>query len=413
MNAEIIVIGDELLIGQVTDTNSGWIARQMNRVGWEIAKVTAVRDRQEEIRSVMEQALHRVDVVLVTGGLGPTKDDITKQTLCDFFGGTLVMDETVLDNIGSLLRRRGLEMNDSTRSQAMVPDVCTVIQNPVGTAPVMWFEQNGKILISMPGVPSEMQQAMRNEVIPRLTARFQDGSSILHYTCLVKGYTESALSEYLTDFESGLPAEIKLAYLPDRGVVRLRLTARGLDRAVLQYRLDEQTAKLETLLGRHIFCHQDATLAGALGMLLERQHKTLATAESCTGGNIAHRITLVPGASVWFKGSVVSYANEVKEQVLGVNPEDIAAHGAVSIPVAEQMVCGLQRLMNVDCAIAVSGIAGPGGGTPEKPAGTVCIAVACGERLHSETYFAVGNRESNIESFTHRALLALIDMLAG
>ena len=411
MNVEIIVIGDELLIGQVVDTNSTWIAREMNKIGWEVTEITTVRDRRAEILSAIEQAFLRVGIVLVTGGLGPTKDDITKQTLCDFFGGRLVLDEAVLKNVEELLVKRKFKMNASTRSQAMVPDVCTVIQNTVGTAPVMWFEKDGKVLVSMPGVPSEMKQVMTGEVIPRLVTRFHDGSSILHYTCLVKNYTESALSEYLTGFEDRLPGNIKLAYLPEPGVVRLRLTARGTDKAALQHLLDEQSARLNALIGDNIFCHQDATVAGAVGLLLKEQRKTLATAESCTGGNIARQITLVPGSSAYFKGSVVSYANEIKEQVLGVSKNDIDTYGAVSRPVVEQMARGVQRLMNVDCAIAVSGIAGPDGGTAEKPVGTVWIAIACREKLHSEMLVFGDNREYNIERSTHRALLSMVKML--
>ena len=227
MNVEIIVIGDELLIGQVTDTNSGWIARELNHIGWEVTEITTVRDRSREITDALNSSFGRVDVVLMTGGLGPTKDDITKQTLCDYFGGKLVFDESVFANVEAIFRRRKLTMNDSTRNQAYVPNMCTVIQNPVGTAPVMWFERNGKVLVSMPGVPTEMKTVMKEVVISRLREYFQDHSSILHRTCLVKDFTESRLSETLSDFEAQLPACIKLAYLPTPGVIRLRLTARG------------------------------------------------------------------------------------------------------------------------------------------------------------------------------------------
>ena len=227
MNVEIIVIGDELLIGQVTDTNSGWIARELNHIGWEVTEITTVRDRSREITDALNSSFGRVDVVLMTGGLGPTKDDITKQTLCDYFGGKLVFDESVFANVEAIFRRRKLTMNDSTRNQAYVPNVCTVIQNSVGTAPVMWFERNGKVLVSMPGVPTEMKTVMKEAVISRLREYFQDHSSILHRTCLVKDFTESRLSETLSDFEAQLPACIKLAYLPTPGVIRLRLTARG------------------------------------------------------------------------------------------------------------------------------------------------------------------------------------------
>ena len=239
MNVEIIVIGDELLIGQVTDTNSGWIARELNHIGWEVTEITTVRDRSREITDALNSSFGRVDVVLMTGGLGPTKDDITKQTLCDYFGGKLVFDESVFANVEAIFRRRKLTMNDSTRNQAYVPNVCTVIQNPVGTAPVMWFERNGKVLVSMPGVPTEMKTVMKEVVISRLREYFQDHSSILHRTCLVKDFTESRLSETLSDFEAQLPACIKLAYLPTPGVIRLRLTARGDEESYLQKIIDD------------------------------------------------------------------------------------------------------------------------------------------------------------------------------
>ena len=348
MNAEIIVIGDELLIGQVTDTNSGWIAREMNRVGWEITEITTVRDRRAEITSALDQAFARVDAVLMTGGLGPTKDDITKQTLCDYFGGTMIFDDSVLRHNEELFRERGFQMNDSTRSQAYVPDVCDVLPNRVGTAPIMWFDRNGKVLVSMPGVPSEMETAMSETVIPRLRKRFPLDFAILHHTSLVRGFTESRLSETLTDFEAELPASVKLAYLPKPGVIRLRLTARGSDEETLRPVLEQQAERLRAILGDHLFCDEDTTLAGALGKMLQRRGLTLATAESCTGGNIAHQITEIPGSSAYYKGSVVSYANEVKEKVLGVNRDTLLRCGAVSREVVEQMVEGVQQLLQTD-----------------------------------------------------------------
>lgn len=411
MNIEIIVIGDELLIGQVVDTNSGWMARELNKIGWEITHIATVRDRSQEITDAINQAFERVHLVLVTGGLGPTKDDITKQTLCDYFGGSLVFDPLVLENIERLFHIRRFSMNPSTHNQAMVPDSCTVIQNKVGTAPVMWFEKGSQVLVSMPGVPSEMQYVMEHEIIPRLKTRFSDGTIILHHTCLVKNYTESALSEYLTDFEAQLPPEIKLAYLPTPWVIRLRLTARGMDQSQIQIILDQQVKKLQDKIGNAIFCNEDISLAGALGRILTIQQRTISTAESCTGGNIAHKITLVPGSSSYFKGSVVSYANEIKERVLEVDNDTLEKYGAVSREVVEQMAQGVRKVMNTDCAIAVSGIAGPDGGTPEKPVGTVWIAISCGDRLQSEMMIFGKDREYNIERSTQRALLLMVKML--
>ena len=411
MNVEIIVIGDELLIGQVTDTNYGWIARELNHIGWEVTEITTVRDRSREITDALNSSFGRVDVVLMTGGLGPTKDDITKQTLCDYFGGKLVFDESVFANVEAIFRRRKLTMNDSTRNQAYVPNMCTVIQNPVGTAPVMWFERNGKVLVSMPGVPTEMKTVMKEVVISRLREYFQDHSSILHRTCLVKDFTESRLSETLSDFEAQLPACIKLAYLPTPGVIRLRLTARGDEESYLQKIIDDEFFKLRTILGSHLFCGSDTTLAGALGSILAERGETLATAESCTGGNIAHEITRIAGSSVYFKGSVVAYSNEVKTRVLNVSSEILSGFGAVSRETVLQMVSGVQRLLSSDCAIATSGIAGPGGGSVEKPVGTVWIAVRYGERSEVECFCFEGDREQVIARATQSALLMLIQLM--
>ena len=411
MNVEIIVIGDELLIGQVTDTNSGWIARELNHIGWEVTEITTVRDRSREITDALNSSFGRVDVVLMTGGLGPTKDDIKKQTLCDYFGGKLVFDESVFANVEAIFRRRKLTMNDSTRNQAYVPNVCTVIQNPVGTAPVMWFERNGKVLVSMPGVPTEMKTVMKEVVISRLREYFRDHSSILHRTCLVKDFTESRLSETLSDFEAQLPGCIKLAYLPTPGVIRLRLTARGDEESYLQKIIDDEFFKLRTILGSHLFCGSDTTFAGALGSILTERGETLATAESCTGGNIAHEITRIVGSSVYFKGSVVAYSNEVKIRVLNVSSETLSGFGAVSRETVLQMVSGVQRLLSSDCAIATSGIAGPGGGSVEKPVGTVWIAVRYGERSEAECFCFEGDREQVIARATQSALLMLIQLM--
>ena len=411
MNVEIIVIGDELLIGQVTDTNSGWIARELNHIGWEVTEITTVRDRSREITDALNSSFGRVDVVLMTGGLGPTKDDITKQTLCDYFGGKLVFDESVFANVEAIFRRRKLTMNDSTRNQAYVPNVCTVIQNSVGTAPVMWFERNGKVLVSMPGVPTEMKTVMKEVVISRLREYFRDHSSILHRTCLVKDFTESRLSETLSDFEAQLPGCIKLAYLPTPGVIRLRLTARGDEESYLQKIIDDEFFKLRTILGSHLFCGSDTTLAGALGSILTERGETLATAESCTGGNIAHEITRIVGSSVYFKGSVVAYSNEVKIRVLNVSSETLSGFGAVSRETVLQMVSGVQRLLSSDCAVATSGIAGPGGGSVEKPVGTVWIAVRYGERSEAECFCFEGDREQVIARATQSALLMLIQLM--
>lgn len=410
MNAEIITIGDELLIGQVVDTNSAWMARELNRIGVEVLRITTVRDREEEMIRAFDAAFDSADIILVTGGLGPTNDDITKQTLCRYFGGKLIRDESVMNTIREVFRKRGLTMNDLTADQALVPDCCTVIQNPVGTAPVMWFMKGRKPLVSMPGVPVEMKYAMEREILPRIQDGFSDHRAVLHFTCLVKGYTESALAIRLTDFESGLPVQIRLAYLPSPGIIRLRLTVRGNDDESAAL-LAGQAEKLRQVLGDAVFCTEDLSPAGAMGRLLEKKGWTLSSAESCTGGNIAHEITLVSGSSAYFKGSVVAYANEVKEKVLGVDKEDLLEEGAVSRTVACRMAEGVAHLMNTDCAIATTGIAGPGGGTAEKPVGTVWIAVKCGDRLDVRHLVTGGDREQNIARFTQSAILMMINLL--
>ena len=410
MRVEIIVIGDELLIGQVIDTNSAWMAVELNKQGWEVSRVTTISDEAHDIEEAISSAFSRVDIVLMTGGLGPTSDDVTKPVLCRYFGGKMIFDESVYEQNLRFFAGRGLQMNQSTRRQAEVPDVCTVIPNPVGTAPVMWFEQNGKVLVAMPGVPHEMRVAMKGEVLQRLRAYVGDNDTILHRTLMVFRNTESGLSERLTDFEQQLPSSVKLAYLPIPGVVRLRLTARGNDEAKLAKILDEKVHVLHNILGKDIFCDEDTTLAGALGFLLKQQGLTLATAESCTGGNIAHEITAVAGSSEYFKGAVVAYSNEVKHSMLGISDETLLQYGAVSCQVVEGMTAALQRDMGVDCAIATSGIAGPGGGSPEKPVGTVWMAVRCGDKLETECGHFNGSRSYVIERATQRSIMMLIDM---
>lgn len=411
MKSEIIVIGDELLIGQVIDTNSKWMASELNKQGWEVTRITTISDGADDIKEAISSAFSRVDVVLMTGGLGPTSDDVTKLVLCEYFGGKMIFDNAVYEQNMRYFAGRGLQMNESTRRQAEVPDVCTVIPNPVGTAPIMWFEQGSRVLVAMPGVPHEMRVAMKGDVLERLRRHYGDHDAILHRTLMVFRNTESGLSERLTSFEAQLPSSIKLAYLPMPGVVRLRLTARGNDEASLLKILDEMVEKLRAILGDDIFCDEDTTLAGALGKILKQKGLTIATAESCTGGNIAHEITAIAGSSAYFNGSVVAYSNDVKQRVLGVSEEVLAANGAVSQPVVEAMATGVMQLANTTCAIATSGIAGPDGGTPEKPVGTVWMAVSCGEKVVSECMNFAGSRTYIIERATQRALMMLVGLL--
>lgn len=409
MFVEIITIGDELLIGQVVDTNSAWMGKELNKAGFEVIRVTSVRDREEEILEVVDSAMKRADIVLMTGGLGPTKDDITKYTLCKYFGTELVFSEVVFENIKRILANR-ITLNPLNQAQAMVPKDCTVINNLVGTAAVSWFDKDDKVLVSMPGVPQEMKHVMSHEIIPRLCARFKM-KAIVHKTYLVKNYPESALAIALTDWENQLPGCIKLAYLPKSGIVRLRLTGRGDNEDELKEIVLNEGAKLYNILGENVLDENDAPLEEIVGRMLKERGLTVATAESCTGGNIAARITSVPGCSVYFKGGVVAYANEVKKELLHVSNEILNKYGAVSEEVVKEMVLGVMNSLKTDCAVAVSGIAGPDGGTPEKPVGTVWVAAAYGETILTSKQEVDFGRELNVERATNNALLLLQKVL--
>ena len=408
---EIITIGDEILIGQIVDTNSAWMATELNKCGFELAQITSVHDNEQHIVDSLDSALKRADVVLFTGGIGPTKDDITKQTLCKYFNTKLVFDETVIRNIEELFSTRpGFTINELTRAQAMVPENCTLIQNVVGTAPVTWFEKHGKVIVSMPGVPYEMKNVMSNEIIPRLQNRFKT-PVLLHKTVQVYGYGESALALLIADWENELPDFISLAYLPNSRIVKLRLSGISDDMLALEFAINQQIDKLHQILGNAIVAFEDLTIEKIVSEMMKSKGKTLATSESCTGGNIAHQLTLIPGSSKFFKGSVVAYSNEIKIGVLGVAAEDIEKEGAVSQTVVEQMAKGIRRLMNTDFAIATSGIAGPTGGTPEKPVGTVWISVCSADTVISREFIFGTLREQNIIRSTQAALLMLKEII--
>lgn len=412
MKAEVIAIGDELLIGQVTDTNSNYIGRKLNQHGIELTRVTQVRDRAEEITAAVNESMNRVPILLMTGGLGPTKDDITKNTLCEIFGGKLVYSEQTQASNDALFARQGKEMNELTRRQALLPDVCTVIPNPIGTAPAMLFRRGEKILISMPGVPFEMRNIMENSAIPIIEKLFPERGYIKHATKLVCGFTESRLATYLNEYETALPESLKLAYLPNMGIIRLRLTARGKDEAEITTELSRYSAQLTRLLENHIVAEQDMTPGEALGNLLKSKGYTISTAESCTGGNVAARIVAVSGASEYYTGGVVSYDNNVKIKELGVSEQDLKAHGAVSNTVARSMARGTAEKFATDCAIATTGVAGPGGGTPEKPVGTISISVyKKGKEITRTIKFPPADREKNIERFTSTAITMMIELL--
>lgn len=405
MLAEIITIGDELLIGQVIDTNSAWMAEQLNLVGVRVHQITSISDNEQHILTTLDEASGRAQLILITGGLGPTKDDITKQTLCKYFDTPMVFSEDALKNIERLFSARGMPITGLNRLQAMVPESCTVIPNPNGTAPCMWFEKNGCIYVSMPGVPFEMKAIMEEEIIPRLMIKLNQ--VIIHRTILTEGVGESFLAAQIEPWENALPACIKLAYLPQPGIVRLRLTAYGTDRAFLQQAVQKAEKELHAYAGKYIFGYDNDTLESVVGQLLRDKKATLCTAESCTGGNIAQLITSIAGSSDYFKGSVVAYANEIKEQLLDVPQQTILQYGAVSEQTVLAMAEGACRRFSADYSIAVSGIAGPGGGTDEKPVGTTWIAIATPTQTIARKFLFGDHRGRNIR----RASVAALNML--
>lgn len=411
MKYSVIVIGDELLIGQVTDTNSGWIARHMTPLGWEPNSVRVIADDAQAIKQAIDMAFAETDAVLMTGGLGPTKDDITKPALCEYFGGEMVYDEPTAKQVESIVEQRHLKLNDYTRAQAMVPTSCRVIQNQVGTAPIMWFERDGKVLVSMPGVPFETETMMKREVIPQLIRHFHSNVVIEYRTMVVVGIIESLLAMQLDEFERALPGHVHLAYLPSPGMIRLRLTGMWPDAEQLHALMDKLQAELHRLLGNAIVSDEDKSLAAIVGDSLRKKGLTLATAESCTGGNIAHEMTMVAGSSDYFVGAVVSYATRIKTQLLQVDAEDIKSHTVVSEPVVKEMAEGASRLLGTDCAVATTGIAGPSGGTADTPVGTVWMAAKVGERTVSVRKHYPGERDRVITRATSDALLLLLSLL--
>jgi len=411
MKTEIITIGDELLIGQVIDTNSAWMGQELNKIGFDVVRKITIGDDKQDLLASFGAALDRVDVVLVTGGIGPTKDDITKKTLCEFFGTELIFDERELRRIEDMFKHRSIKVNELTRSQAYVPRDCEVITNSAGTAPVTWFERDGKVLVSMPGVPFEMKTVMKQEILPRLQSRFAKDIHIQHRTFSVKNYSESALAAFISEWEDALPDFCRLAYLPSPGVVRLRITGRLADGDVLEAALNKAAIDLRNLLGEAIFEDTDAPMGEFVGDLLRKSGLTLATAESCTGGYIAHQITAVAGSSAYFRGGVVAYSNEMKQRVLGVKNSTLVTFGAVSEEVAREMVEGVAGVTGADVAISTTGIAGPDGGTAEKPVGTVWIAVKVKEQIRVTGYRFGNQREANIQRTTSTALLTVAEML--
>jgi len=409
VNATIITIGDELLIGQTIDTNSAFIAQELNKIGIWVKRRIAVGDNEKDICQALDEESKNADIILLTGGLGPTADDITKPLLCNYFGGRMVRNEQVFQHIHYLFEkvfRRSGPMLERNLKQADVPDNCTVLMNERGTAPGMWFEKDGKVYVSLPGVPHEMKGLMQKEVSPRLLKQFQM-PVILHQTLLTFGVGESTLAEAIKDWEEALPSYMKLAYLPHYGMVRLRLTATGDDKDRLEQELEKQIIQLKELAKQWLIIDEDLTMQQVVAKLLKERKQTVGTAESCTGGYIAHLLTMDPGASSNYKGTVVAYDNQVKKDLLGVSQQALESVGAVSEEVVTQMVKGVLQNLKTDYALATSGIMGPDGGNEKKPIGMVWIAVGNAKKIETKEFHFRFDRMRNIEQTSIAALAML------
>ena len=403
MKVSIVTIGDEILIGQIVDTNSAWMAQQLNLAGAKVVKIITTSDGHDEIIQGIQQAQEVADVVLITGGLGPTKDDITKKAIADLLGNEMVFSQITYDRISGLLKKWGIQQTEGHKAQCFMPSSALLLENKMGTAPGMWFDLPEQVIVSMPGVPYEMKYLMEHEVIPRMK-RFFPGLPIAHRTILTAGEGESRIAERLEQVEDELPPHIKLAYLPNLGQVRLRLSGSLPEEQALNQELDFYAQKITEKLDSLVFGFETDRLEAAVGRLLQEQGKMLVTAESCTGGYLAHLITSIPGSSNYFKGSIIAYSNEVKMNQLKVSPQTLETYGAVSEQTVAEMVKGAVQLLEADVAVAVSGIAGPGGGSPEKPVGTIWIAVGNAERVATQRVYAGKDRLKNIEYSAVHAL---------
>lgn len=404
--SEIITIGDEILIGQTIDTNSAWIGERMSMIGIPVKRIISISDSSDEIRLALADSISRADVVLITGGLGPTNDDRTKSTLAEFFNSELIEDKTVLEDILQLLKVRNVPVSSLNRAQALVPHNCRVIRNPQGTAPCMWFEKDGKVVISMPGVPYEMISIMETSVLSLLKTHFKT-PAILHKTIMTTGVPESKLATMLVDWEMALPGNFSIAYLPSPGMVRLRISGIGDSRTGLETEMSYLTESLVAIVKDYHFGYDEISLEEKIGQILSESHRSIATAESCTGGNIARLLTRIPGSSSYYKGSIVAYANEIKVKYLDVPELMLNQYGAVSQQVVEQMAKSCLLHFDTDFSVATSGIAGPEGGTIAKPVGTTWIAVASREGVFSQCFQFGEHRERNVV----KASLAALNML--
>lgn len=406
MKSVLITIGDEILIGQVVDTNVVWISKQLNRLGVQVCEMVTVSDEAGQIRDALDRYVGKYDLLIMTGGLGPTKDDLTKQTLAAYFNSNMVVHEGVKERITAFFKERGRTMIESNLRQADVPENCRVLMNHHGTAPGMWFEKEGSIVLSLPGVPYEMKGLMQDYVLPELKKRVKV-PQVVHKTIMTQGVPESYLAATLRHWEAELPDCIKLAYLPRPGIVRLRLTVVDKCASTAEQLLKVNIDKLLNIIPQHVFGYDDISLEESLGTLLKDRGIQLSTAESCTGGNIARLITSVPGSSGYYLGSVIAYSNRIKTNVLGVSEHLLDAHGAVSRDVVEEMARGVMQTYGTDAAIATSGIAGPDGGTEDKPVGTTWICVAYGEKCYSNKYRFGGSRDRIIDQASYMAMQLL------
>ncbi|MGB0403996.1 MAG: competence/damage-inducible protein A [Salibacteraceae bacterium] len=407
MNVEIITIGDELLIGQITDTNSAWMGKILHDHGYSVVQISSISDEETHIKNALKEAEQRADIILITGGLGPTKDDITKITLANYFGDEMIFHKNVYDHVKSLFDIRNIPMPEINSQQANLPSRCISLKNAKGTAPGMWFNENGKVYVSMPGVPYEMKYLMQNEVIPKLNKKFSR-QEFIYKTVLTQGIGESSLMELIGNWESDLLSNnLKLAWLPSAGQVRLRISTKGADRLALESHIDSYVTKLKTIIPDYYVGDDSEAIELIIGNMLRDKKWTVGTAESCTGGYLAHLLSQHSGSSDFFEGSVVSYSNRVKESVLGVSWHSLKEFGAVSKQVVEEMAVGAKRHLGTDCAISTSGIAGPTGGSKDKPVGTIWIAVATPNGVFSEKFRFGTDRQKNIIRASQSALRML------
>lgn len=396
ISAEILTIGDEILYGHIVDTNTQWIGNKLTEIGIRPARKISVGDIAGDILESLGGSLQRADIVIITGGLGPTKDDITKQTLCKFFGTQLIVNQEALAEVTSFFEKRGRPLTEINKKQAELPANAVYVPNYWGTAPGMWFEKNGKIVVSLPGVPFEMKNLMEVHVLPKLVEYFHP-PVIIHKTIRTIGIGESFLAERIEAWENALPAHIKLAYLPSFGGVKLRLTGTGADRELLTQQITDEVEKVTPVINPYVYGYDDDEIEEVIGRMLLHSQATLSTAESCTGGFVAHKLTSVPGSSRYFQGSVVSYSNDVKESVLNVNSSTLDSYGAVSEQTAREMAEGARMALNTTFAISTTGIAGPDGGSETKPVGTVWIACASPARTETQLLKLGSLRQVNIE----------------